>query len=67
MLDNIRTGHFMVFDASLGPSTHGKLRSGVTLDISSLLESDTARVGNFGRCHGAPVFGCVATPNVIWK
>ena len=67
VLDNVRMGLFRVFNASSGSRGDGGVTSGMTLDVSSLPGTDTARVVSFGRCHGAPVFGCVATPKGIWK
>ena len=67
MLDNVRIGLFRVFDGSSLSKAQGRVLAEVTLEISSSPGLDTAGVGSLGRCHGAPVLGCVARLNGIWK
>lgn len=66
VLDNVRMGLFRVVNA-LGSRGDGGVRLGFSSTISSSPALETAWVEIFGRCHGAPVFGCVATPKGIWK
>lgn len=66
MLDNVRMGLSIVVDAS-GSRKDGGIPSGFPLGILPSLGLDTTCVESFGRCHGAPVFGCVETPKGIWK
>ena len=65
MPDNVRMGLFRLVDA-LG-SRDGRVPSGFLLVISPSPGLDAGWVESLGRCHGAPVFGCVATPKGIWK
>ena len=66
VLDNVRMGLCRVVDAS-GSRGDGGVPSGFPLGISSPPALDIAWVESLGRCHGAPVCGCVATPKGIWK
>ena len=66
MPESVHVGLFKVVGVSDSSGDENEPPS-CPLGISSLTELDGAWIGSLGRCHGAPVFGCVAIPNGIWK
>ena len=48
-------------------ASDGEVVVSLVLDSSSLLSLVGGPAGSLGRCHGAPVLGCVCRPNGIKK
>ena len=54
-------------DAAAVEASDGEVVVSLVLDSSSLLSLEGGPAGSLGRCHGAPVLGCVCRPNGIKK
>ncbi len=54
-------------DAAAVEASDGGAMVLLVLDSSSLLGLEGGPAGSLGRCHGAPVLGCVCRPNGIKK
>ena len=54
-------------DAAAVEATDGGAMESLVLDSSSLPTLEGGPAGSLGRCHGAPVVGCVCRPNGIKK